>query len=50
MKPALIATDVDGTLLDNDEKLSPRTRSVLHSAIDAGTQFVIATGRPPRWV
>lgn len=50
MKPALIATDVDGTLLDNDEKLSPRTRSVVLAAVDAGAQFVLATGRPPRWV
>ncbi len=50
MKPALVATDVDGTLLDDDEKLSPRTRSVVHAVVDAGAQFVLATGRPPRWV
>lgn len=50
MLPALIATDVDGTLLDDDETVSPRTRSAVHAAIDAGTQFVLATGRPPRWI
>jgi len=48
--PALIATDVDGTLLDDDEKISPRTRSAVRAAVDAGTRFVLATGRPPRWV
>ncbi|MCH9668544.1 MAG: HAD family hydrolase [Actinomycetia bacterium] len=49
-KPALIATDVDGTLLDDDEKISPRTRAAVRAAVDGGTQFVLATGRPPRWV
>ena len=44
--PALIATDVDGTLLDNDELVSPRTRAAVHAAVDAGTHFVLATGRP----
>jgi Cof subfamily protein (haloacid dehalogenase superfamily) len=48
--PALIASDVDGTLLDDDENISPRTRSAIHAAVDAGTRFVLATGRPPRWV
>jgi Cof subfamily protein (haloacid dehalogenase superfamily) len=48
--PAMIATDVDGTLLDDDEKVSPRTRAAVHAAVDAGVQFVLATGRPPRWV
>ncbi|MCV7283600.1 Cof-type HAD-IIB family hydrolase [Mycolicibacterium flavescens] len=48
--PRLIASDVDGTLLDDDEKVTPRTRAVLTAAVQAGTEFVIATGRPPRWV
>lgn len=48
--PAMIATDVDGTLLDDDEKVSPRTRAAVHAAVDAGVTFVLATGRPPRWV
>lgn len=50
MLPALIATDVDGTLIDADEEVTPRTRAVVRAAIDAGTQFVLATGRPPRWI
>jgi Cof subfamily protein (haloacid dehalogenase superfamily) len=50
MTPALIASDVDGTLLDDDEKVSSRTRSAVRAAVDSGAQFVLATGRPPRWV
>jgi Cof subfamily protein (haloacid dehalogenase superfamily) len=48
--PALIASDVDGTLLDDDEKVTARTRAAVKAAVDAGVQFVLATGRPPRWV
>jgi Cof subfamily protein (haloacid dehalogenase superfamily) len=48
--PALIASDVDGTLLDEDEKVTARTRAAVTAAVDAGVQFVLATGRPPRWV
>jgi Cof subfamily protein (haloacid dehalogenase superfamily) len=48
--PALIATDVDGTLLDDDEEVTPRTRDAVRAAVDAGAVFVLATGRPPRWV
>ncbi len=48
--PSLIASDVDGTLLDDDEKVSPRTKAAVTAAVAAGTKFVLATGRPPRWV
>jgi Cof subfamily protein (haloacid dehalogenase superfamily) len=48
--PALIATDVDGTLLDDHERVSPRTRAAVRAAVDAGTTFILATGRPPRWI
>ena len=48
--PALIACDVDGTLLDDDETISVRTRQVVRAVVEAGAQFVLATGRPPRWV
>ncbi len=49
-KPALVATDVDGTLLDDDEKISPRTKAAVRAAVDDGAQFVLASGRPPRWI
>jgi Cof subfamily protein (haloacid dehalogenase superfamily) len=48
--PALIACDVDGTLLGEDEKVSPRTRDAVRAAVQAGATFVLATGRPPRWI
>jgi Cof subfamily protein (haloacid dehalogenase superfamily) len=48
--PALIATDVDGTLLDPHERLTPRTRAAVTAAVESGAHFVLATGRPPRWV
>jgi len=49
-KPALIACDVDGTLFDDDETITPRTRAAVLAAVADGTQFVLATGRPPRWI
>lgn len=48
--PALVACDVDGTLLDDGETVTKRTRDAVHAAVDAGTHFILATGRPPRWV
>ncbi len=45
-----IATDLDGTLLRTDKSVSERTRKAVHGAEDAGLLFVIATGRPPRWI
>lgn len=50
MLPALIATDVDGTLLDENEEVTPRTRAAVLAAVDAGARFILATGRPPRWI
>lgn len=49
-KPALIASDVDGTLLDGSENVTARTRAAVHAAVAAGAHFVLATGRPPRWI
>jgi Cof subfamily protein (haloacid dehalogenase superfamily) len=48
--PALIACDVDGTLIGDDERITPRTRNAVRAAVEAGAQFILATGRPPRWV
>lgn len=50
MLPTMIATDVDGTLLDEDELVTPRTKAAVLAAVAAGTRFVLATGRPPRWI
>ncbi|WP_406100290.1 Cof-type HAD-IIB family hydrolase [Streptomyces sp. NBC_01013] len=46
----MIASDLDGTLLRNDGTLSPRTLRALRAAEEAGTEIVIVTARPPRFV
>ena len=50
MVPALIATDVDGTLLNGKDRITQRTREAIQAAMADGAQFVLATGRPPRWI
>ncbi|MFD2169540.1 Cof-type HAD-IIB family hydrolase [Tumebacillus lipolyticus] len=44
----LIALDLDGTLLNKQKKITPRTKGVLEEAMRMGHHVVIATGRPPR--
>lgn len=43
-----MATDLDGTLLRPDHTLSPRTRSALAAAREAGMVLAAVTARPPR--
>jgi hydroxymethylpyrimidine pyrophosphatase-like HAD family hydrolase len=45
----LVASDLDGTLLRNDDTLSARTKSAIDQVVERSI-FVMATGRPPRWV
>jgi len=45
-----VATDLDGTLLRSDGTVSPETRAVIARVEAAGVPFVMATGRPPRWM
>ncbi|KAA1420549.1 HAD family hydrolase [Mumia zhuanghuii] len=47
---ALLATDLDGTLLRTDGTLSARTREAIASAEAAGVPTVFVTARPPRWL
>ncbi|GAA1952960.1 Cof-type HAD-IIB family hydrolase [Amycolatopsis minnesotensis] len=49
-KPRLIASDVDGTLLSPLEKLTGRTLAVIGRALADEVPFVLASGRPPRWI
>ena len=41
----MIAVDLDGTLLGEDGKVSPRNLAALHAAEAAGIEIVVATGR-----
>ncbi|MGH3995072.1 MAG: HAD family hydrolase, partial [Pseudonocardiaceae bacterium] len=46
----MVASDVDGTLLDPTDRVSQRTRAAVHRVLAAGVPFVLVTGRPPRWI
>ncbi len=48
--PTLIVSDVDGTLIDDDNIVRPLTREAIRRADKSGASFVLATGRPPRWI
>ncbi|MEL7434699.1 MAG: HAD family hydrolase [Chloroflexota bacterium] len=41
----VIVVDLDGTLLNDDHKVSDRNKTVIKKAIDKGIQVVIATGK-----
>jgi Cof subfamily protein (haloacid dehalogenase superfamily) len=47
-RPKLVATDLDGTLLNSDGEVTPRTRAALEASWDAGIPVVGVTGRGPR--
>jgi hypothetical protein len=49
-RPRLIASDMDGTLLRSDETVSSATVAELDRWRAGGVPFVLATGRPPRWM
>jgi len=49
-RPALVATDLDGTLLGRDGTVSSRTAAAVARVEAAGVPLVIVTGRPPRWL
>lgn len=48
--PRLVATDIDGTLLDPDHRVTARSAAVIDRLVAAGVGFVLVTGRPPRWI
>jgi Cof subfamily protein (haloacid dehalogenase superfamily) len=43
----LLALDLDGTLIDDDLRLRPRTREAIRSAVRRGVHVSLATGRMP---
>jgi hydroxymethylpyrimidine pyrophosphatase-like HAD family hydrolase len=46
--PALVATDLDGTIIRRDGTISDRTVAAFARVEAAGARFVLVTGRPPR--
>lgn len=45
-----IVLDIDGTLLNSDKEISPRTKEVLIRAQKKGLKLVLASGRPTRGI
>ncbi|WP_311356922.1 HAD family hydrolase [Corynebacterium riegelii] len=50
MTPRMIASDIDGTFINSAGRVTPRLRSVVARAVEAGAFFCLATGRPHRWL
>ncbi len=49
-RPRLIATDLDGTFLGRDRRVSETNLAAARRAAQLGIPFVVATGRPVRWL
>lgn len=49
-RPKLIATDLDGTIVNHDGRISERTVAAFKRARDLGVEVFFVTGRPPRWM
>lgn len=50
IRPKLIATDLDGTIVTHDGNISQRTIETFAKARDLGIEIFFVTGRPPRWM
>jgi len=44
----LVVSDVDGTLVDQQKRVTPRARAAIAALNDDGVQLVLASSRPPR--
>jgi Cof subfamily protein (haloacid dehalogenase superfamily) len=49
-RPKLIATDLDGTIVNHDGSISDRTLNAFGKARELGVEIFFVTGRPPRWM
>ena len=49
-RPKLIATDLDGTIVQHDGTISERTIAAFTKAHSMGIHIYFVTGRPPRWM
>ena len=49
-RPRLVVTDLDGTFLSPDGSISPLNRAAAARAAELDIPFVVATGRPIRWL
>ncbi len=49
-RPRLIVTDLDGTFLGPDRQVSATNLAAARRAAELGIPFMVATGRPVRWL
>lgn len=49
-RPRLVASDIDGTLLDPMDRVTERTARAITNVTATATPFVLVSGRPPRWI
>ena len=49
-RPAVVASDLDGTIVRSDGTFSDRTIAAVADVEAAGSTFVMVTGRPVRWM
>jgi len=47
MEYRLLAMDMDGTVLNSEKKITPRTQSAIRKALAGGKEVLFATGRSP---
>ena len=50
IRPKLIATDLDGTIVHHDGTITARTLEAFARARELGVEIWFVTGRPPRWM
>ncbi|WJZ01234.1 Sugar phosphatase YidA [Corynebacterium hansenii] len=50
LPPLLVASDIDGTLLDSRDRVTPRLKEAIARMIRRGVPLTLATGRPARWL
>jgi Cof subfamily protein (haloacid dehalogenase superfamily) len=50
VRPRLVASDLDGTIVRSDGTVSERTRAAIAAVEEAGAAFAMVTGRPTRWM
>ncbi|WP_309070794.1 HAD family hydrolase [Arthrobacter sp.] len=46
----LVASDMDGTIVGHNGRISDRTVRAFEACLDSGVEVVFVTGRPPRWL
>jgi HAD superfamily hydrolase (TIGR01484 family) len=47
-KISIVLSDVDGTLLDSQKRITERAKAAIQKLRDAGIKFAVASARPPR--